>query len=272
LWQNLAGPGRDRFRRKEGDMVSVAFDIILAQETMMHFFSRFVMATTLLFLPVISPAAGGPPVAVKDVIATLEQGYATLSDLQADFSQRTTIASMNREERGTGEIFIKKSSGGAMFRFNYKKPRQQIISNGKTVWYWLPENHQVLISDTATLFEGGNGVALNYLTGLGHISADFTASFAAEPRDKKGDYVLDLVPKKATPVMAKLRLTVSTGAVDDFVTGKRPGKPFPVVSSVVFDQLGNRTRIDFSNIRTNRGLGSDRFTFKVPAGVEVIKQ
>ena len=253
-------------------MDSVAFDIILAQGTMMHVIFRFVMTTALLFLPIISPAAGGPPVAVKDVVATLEKGYATIADLQADFAQRTTIASMNREERGAGELSIKKSSGGAMFRFNYKKPRQQIISNGKTVWYWLPENHQVMVSDAATLFEGGNGVALNYLTGLGHISADFTANFATESRDKKGDYVLDLVPKNATPVMAKLRLTVSAGAVADFIAGKKPVNPFPVVSSVVFDQLGNKTRIDFSNIRINRGLESARFTFKVPAGVEVIKQ
>jgi outer membrane lipoprotein carrier protein len=225
----------------------------------------------LLFSLAVQASAAPPTVTATDVVATLEQGYAALSDLQADFSQRTTVASMNRDERGAGELFIKKSAGSAMFRFNYTKPRQQIISNGKTVWYYLPGNKQVIISDAATLFEGGNGVALNYLTGLGHITADFTASFAGEARDKKGDYVLDLVPKKTSPVMSRLRLTISAKAVAEFLETKTVRHPFPVVSSVVYDQLGNTTRIDFGKIKVNRGLGSDRFTFKVPAGVDVIK-
>ena len=123
---------------------------------------------------VAGAAAGATP---KQVVAALEKGYDTISDLQADFIQRTSIASLNREERGMGELSIKKAPGGAMFRFNYTKPRQQIISNGKSVWYYLPDNKQVLVSDVAALFEGGNGIALNYLTGMGHLSADFTAEF-----------------------------------------------------------------------------------------------
>ena len=71
--------------------------------------------------------------------------------------------------------------------------------------------------------------------------------------------------------MAKLRLTVSARAVEEFLAARTPRDPFPVISSVVYDQLGNTTRIDFSKIKVNRGLGSERFTFKVPAGVEVIK-
>jgi outer membrane lipoprotein carrier protein len=232
---------------------------------------RLMTYIALLLFSLAVQASAGPAVTVTDVVATLEQGYATLSDLQADFSQRATLTSMNRDERGAGELFIKKSAGSAMFRFNYTKPRQQIISNGKTVWYYLPGNKQVIISDAATLFEGGNGVALNYLTGLGHISADFTASFAAEARDKKGDYVLDLVPKKMSPVMSRLRLTISAMAVEEFRETKTVRHPFPVVSSVVYDQLGNTTRIDFGKVKVNRGLGSDRFTFKIPAGVDVIK-
>ena len=234
---------------------------------------RLLIPCIALLLPLLAAEAwGGPPATAKNVVAALEQGYAALTDLQADFSQRTAIASMNREERGAGELFIKKTTGGtAMFRFNYTKPRQQIISNGKSVWYYLPENKQVMISNVAALFEGGNGIALNYLTGLGHISADFTASFAGEARDKRGDYLLDLVPKKKSPVMAKLRLTVSARAVEEFLAAGTPRDPFPVISSVVYDQLGNTTRIDFSKIKVNRGLGNDRFSFKVPAGVEVIK-
>lgn len=208
----------------------------------------------------------------KQVVAALEKGYGALSDLQADFSQRTTVASLNREERGAGELFIKKGAGSAaMFRFDYSRPRQQIISNGKTVWYYLPDNKQVMVSDVASLFEGGGAVALNYLTGMGRLSADFTAEFADGGRDKKGNYLIDLVPRKQSPVMARLRLTVAARAVEEFLADGTVRDPFPIISSVVYDQFGNQTRIEFSKARVNRGIGSDRFTFKVPAGVEVIK-
>jgi outer membrane lipoprotein carrier protein len=235
-------------------------------------FRRFIVLMVFALLPLAAQAApAGPSATARDLVAALEQGYATISDLQAEFVQFTTIASLNREERGAGELFIRKAAGNAMFRFDYSKPRQQIISNGKTVWYYLPENKQVMVSDLETLFSGGNGVALNYLTGLGQLSADFTARLADKGRDGKGNYVLDLVPKKATPAMARLRLTVSARAVADYLETKTARDPFPILSSVVYDQLGNTTRIDFSKVRVNRGIGSDRFNFKPPAGVEIIK-
>ena len=84
-----------------------------------------------------------------------------MHDLQADFNQRTYVAALKREEKGSGELFLKKRDGGAMFRFNYLKPKQQIISNGKSVWFYLPENKQVILTDTARLFAGGNAIGLD---------------------------------------------------------------------------------------------------------------
>jgi len=210
---------------------------------------------------------------LNQVVHALEQGYATLNDLQADFSQKSTITTMKREEKGGGELFIKKGGGkDAMFRFNYTKPKQQIVSNGKKVWYYLPDQKQVMVMDLAQMFAGGNGVALNYLTGMGHVSKDFDIVFAAESKDKKGNYQLDLSPKQKNPAMAKLQLTIQAAAVEQFVAKEHPGTPFPIVSSVVTDQAGNTTRIEYSNVKTNRGVDSGKFTFKVPSGVEVIKK
>ena len=213
-----------------------------------------------------------PAAELPQVVGALEKGYATLNDLQADFSQRSSIAAMKREEKGGGELFIKKGSGkDSMFRFNYTKPKQQIISNGKKVWYYLPEQKQVMVMDVAQLFEGGNGVALNYLAGMGHVSRDFNIAFAAEPRDKKGNYVLDLTPKQKSAAMAKIQLSIQADAVEKFISKGEPSTPFPIASSTVFDQTGNSTRIEFSNVRTNRGQESGKFNFKIPSGVEIVK-
>ncbi len=193
--------------------------------------------------------------------------------MQADFSQKTTIAAVNREQKGSGEVLLKRpASATAMFRFNYAKPKQQIISNGKQVWFYTPENKQVMVNSVAAMFAGGNSIALSYLTGLGHVSRDFDIAFAAEPQDKNGNYQLELTPKKASPVLVKLQLTVSSGAVEQVRTSGEVKNIFPIISSIVHDAGGNRTRIDYSRARVNKGLADGKFNFKIPEGVEVIKQ
>jgi outer membrane lipoprotein carrier protein len=228
--------------------------------------------TALLAICILSLASTAYGAELKDVISALEQGYNSLTDVQADFSQRTVITSMKKEELGKGELLIKRSAGNStMFRFDYIKPRQQIISDGKTAWYYLPDNRQVMVSDIAALFSGGNGIALNYLTGMGHISKDFTISFTGDGRDKKGNYVLDLVPKKPSQTIARLRLTVAASVVQRFQEGGRHQPEFPVISSVVDDHFGNRTFMELSHVKVNQGIANSRFTFKIPKGVEVIK-
>ncbi len=210
---------------------------------------------------------------LKDVVSTLEQGYKALNDVQADFSQRTALASIKKEQRGSGTLVIKKPAGAAaMFRFNYTKPQQLIVSDGKSVWFYLPENRQVMVSEVANLFDKQNGITLNYLTGMDRLSRDFTASFAGNGRDGKGNYVLELIPKKKNRVLAKLHITVAEQAVEKFMQEGAARDPFPVVSSVVYDAFGNRTAIEFSRIRVNRGVSNSLFNFRVPSGVEVIRR
>jgi len=227
------------------------------------------------FFVLTSPAtsfSAGRPVPLKDVVSALEKGYSGLQDVQADFAQKTTIVSVNREQKGSGEVFLKRpASATAMFRFNYTKPKQQIVSNGKQVWFYLPENKQVMVSSVADMFKGGNSIALSYLTGLGQVSRDFTVTFAKEAQDKNGNHQLELTPKKVSPVLAKLQLTISAEAVNQFLAEGDVKDIFPVVSSVVHDAGGNQTRIDYSRVRVNKGVDSGKFNFKIPEGVEVVK-
>ena len=229
------------------------------------------LAVLIIAFP-LSLSAASTPASLKEVVSALEKGYAGLQDVQADFSQKTTIAAVNREQKGSGEVLLKRpASATAMFRFNYSKPKQQIISNGKQVWFYTPENKQVLVNSVAAMFAGGNSIAMSYLTGLGHVSRDFEVTFASAPQDKNGNYQLEMTPKKASPVLARLQLTVSSEAVEQMQASGEVKNIFPVVSSIVHDAGGNRTRIDYSRVRVNKGLADEKFNFKIPEGVEVIK-
>jgi outer membrane lipoprotein carrier protein len=226
--------------------------------------------TALLLLAANVAAAEQPD--LKEILAAVKQGYASMDDLQADFSQRTYVAALKREEKGSGELSLKKRGGSAMFRFNYVKPKQQIISNGKSVWYYLPENKQVIVTDAARLFAGGNSMAMTYLTGLGSLDDDFDIKLLTETPDKKGNYQLELVPKKNNNAVARLNLFVSAAAVAKARSPEQSEAFFPITASIITDQLGNRTTIEYSRIRMNSGLTNERFSFKPPSGVDVIKQ
>jgi outer membrane lipoprotein carrier protein len=228
----------------------------------------------LLFSCLVLVPEGATAAELKTVVSALEQGYRTLADVHATFAQQSVIAGIDRVQKGAGDFSIKKVTGAsAMFRFTYTKPqKQEIVCNGKTVWLYMPDNKQVMQMETEALFAGGSGIAISYLTGLGEVSRDFTVTFAKEHQDKRGDYLLELTPKKPSAVLAKLLLTISGTAVEQFQQTGRPTEPFPVVGSTVIDAGGNRTAMEFSSIQSNRGIPPSRFTFKIPPGVEVIKQ
>jgi outer membrane lipoprotein carrier protein len=227
----------------------------------------------ILITSLVSPASARAAAALKDVVAAVEKSYNSLTDMQASFSQKTFLPSVKKEQKGNGTLSLRKNPGGAaMFRFEYTKPRQLIVSNGKTVWFYLPENKQVMQTDVSKLFEGGNSVTLNYLTGIGRISRDFTITSLNNGRDAAENYLLELVPKKPSRNLAKLQLTVSAEAVERYLKEGTAPKTFPIISSVVFDPFGSKTAIEFSNVRVNRGLRGSLFTFRAPEGVEVIKQ
>ncbi|MDD2336664.1 MAG: outer membrane lipoprotein carrier protein LolA [Geobacteraceae bacterium] len=238
---------------------------------MKKFISLIIFSCTVT-LNLLSAPPARAEAKLKDVISTVEQSYNSLADLQASFSQKTFVASVKREQKGNGTLSIKKNSKGpAMFRFDYTKPQQLIVSDGSTVWYYLPENRQVMVSDLKSLLEGGQGVTLNYLTGIGRISRDFAIKPFNGGRDAKGNYLLELIPKTPSRNLAKLEMTVSSEDVGIFLKKGKIRNTFPILTSVIYDQLGTRTTIDFSKVRVNRGLPASLFQFKVPAGVEVLR-
>ncbi len=233
---------------------------------------RKALLAMILILPALISSTPARAASLKEVVGALEAGYTNLQDVQADFSQKTLIAGIGREQKGSGEVMLKRpESATAMFRFNYVKPQQQIVSNGKQVWFYTADSRQVVVTQVTEMFKGGNSIALSYLTGLGHVSRDFTAAFAKQQQDKNGNYQLELTPKQSTPVLARLQLTVSREAVDQFVANGTVRDVFPVVSSVVHDAGGNQTRIEYSRVRVNKGIANGKFTFKIPEGVEVVK-
>ncbi len=230
------------------------------------------------------------PLGLQDVIHTVEdafrpdrQGLLPVSDVVADFFQSTVLAN-GREMRADGQMFVRFADEGRplMFRFDYFRPAQQeIVCDGNTQWVYLPENRQVILSDVRFAFnqsgfDPGHDRGVNFLQGLGSISRDFLINFSSQQYDPQGNYILELDPRRSSVSVQKLFMVVSRESVLMHKQGIAPTLAtqeflFPIRSTTVIDHEGNRTTLEFSNIKTNSRLQPSLFNFVVPADVQVVK-
>lgn len=232
----------------------------------------------------LSPVAA-EDIDLQNVLQTLENPFKVdahlvkgtrIDDFQADFLQESHIASIDRTQKGAGAVsfrFIREGGvqDAAMFRWEYSEPSlQEIISDGRTMWFYQPENRQVIESEMSQLSRQQGENPVTFLSGLGNLSRDFAVDWADPARDGSGNPVLALRPLKESQYINQLEVTVSQQAVEEFISQRRIGSVFPILSTTVVDPGGNRTAIFFHKVRINQGLTKDKFNFQRPDGVEVV--
>jgi outer membrane lipoprotein carrier protein len=70
-----------------------------------------------------------------------------------------------------------------------------------------------------------------------------------------------------------IRITLTPKADDQALTRLQlfaDKKNYQITGSTVYDKLGNKTEIRFSNIKTNREIPEKTFQFQAPTNVEVL--
>jgi outer membrane lipoprotein carrier protein len=142
-------------------------------------------------------------------------------------------------------------------RWEYRTPSpQQIVSDGQSLWVYTPDLNQVNVGEAPRALAGPAG---SFLAGLGKVSEEFSVRFLnpAAPTDRAGNPVLDLTPKRPTPVLTRLILTVDA-------------KDFLVRKAVLYDQFDNTVTMLFTGVTPNPGLADRLFTFTPPKGVAVV--
>ena len=273
---------------------------------------------TLLLCVAITPPAGA--VGLSDVIKTLETPFQSrtdkaerIYDYQAEFFQESRIASLDRLQRARGRVVVAfdyKELGTVptvRFRWEYEQPTtQEMVSDGKTLWVYLPENNQVIQSDIEMVNKARQNDPMTFLTGLGNLSRDFLITWAQPNQDIDGNYVLELTPRKVSSLINRMVIVVDRQAVDVYLHkdmetdasappvpptppspgaspfpssprmsfpefGEKGGVWFPFLSTTVYDPNGNSTIIEFSNTRVNFGVARNTFNVIKPAGVQVVR-
>ncbi len=248
---------------------------------------KYFLLLLLLLLPGLCGAAN---ISLNDVADALQNPFKAdvvkargtnksgIFDFQGDFFQQSQIAAIERTQRGRGYVSFRFDYRGessvplAMFRWEYQEPtRQEVVSNSQTMWVYLPENRQVIISDIRQVTQQRSDNPMTFLTGLGNLSRDFSVRWALPDHDQDGNFVLELKPRRVSSLIRSLQIVVDRRAVIDFVENDQVGNHFPILATTVVDPADNSTTIEFSNVAFNRGLSAQFFEFIRPAGVEVVR-
>ena len=143
---------------------------------------------------------------------------------------------------------VESASGGAL--------RQQIVSDGKSIWIYTPELNQVNVGEAPKVLAGPAG---SFMAGLGRLREYFTVRFLNPTRKTSdaGNWVLDLRPRKPQPGLTRLVLEVDP-------------RESLVRSAELHDQFDNTVTMRFTKIVENGGLPDRLFTFVPPKGVATV--
>lgn len=242
------------------------------------------LLTGLLLLLSVPLVAGAAEVELNDVIGALETPFKAetksseqIKDFSANFFQESHIASIDRTQHGQGTVQFKfvaaaaQKSSLAKFRWEYQKPTvQEIISDGQTMWVYLPENRQVIESDIGKIDAQQGQNPVTFLSDLGNLTDDFLISWGSPQIVKSGGYLLRLEPRQPSQFIQKIEVVVNKEAVNSWLKKQKTGEMFPIISTLVTDPNGNLTAIEFRDVQVNQKLSDKLFSFERPDGVELV--
>ena len=214
--------------------------------------SRLARIVGLLGLALICLAAAGNAADIKAIAAAVDAHYNRLQTLEAQFTQVYRGAGAERSESGT--LWLKKP--GKM-RWEYRSPREKLfVSDGKAVWFYVPDDRQARKTDARKLDDMRSPLA--FLLGKTKLQKELTGlSLAPDVQPiAPGDVVLRGVPQGLEQV-GEIVLEIT----DDH----------RITRIVIEDVDGSATEYRFTDQKEDLAVADGRFQFRPPEGTETVE-
>ncbi len=191
---------------------------------------------------------------IDSVVDALQRKYSHVRDLKMDFIQNYRTP-RRRSRTETGVLYLRRPG---MMRWEYQTPGEKLfVSNGKSIYFYLPEERQV--QKTSVKESRDQRVPFLFLLGKGNLKKDF--SRIEEATDQKpffeGNRVLYAYPKKSVEEFARILMEFDPNRLE-------------LQRIAIFDIDGSESEFVFTNIKKNVGLSAQIFDFKIPPNVEVV--
>ncbi|MCW8410395.1 outer membrane lipoprotein chaperone LolA [Legionella sp. PATHC035] len=138
------------------------------------------------------------------------------------------------------------------FRWQTVQPMAQLmVADGQKIWVYDKDLEQVTVK---TQRKGLGGTAALFLSGYDNT---VTRDFNVTQSNVGNDLVFDLKSKSSKANFQRIKLVFR----QNNLTGLE-----------LYDQLGQVTTVQLSQIKTNPKLAASLFQFKTPKGVDVVQQ
>ena len=190
------------------------------------------------------------------VLNRIQEKYGKIDDFTSKFTQEATVKALNKVQRAQGDVWFKKP--GKM-RWNYSRPtKDEIVSDGITIWFYNEEEKQVIESPLSEALDAPTTTTL--ISGMGNLKNLFDARFSknSPANENNNTYFIDLTPKENSEEYSTV-----TVAVD---------KDSMLVNTIyLYDPFGNLTTVKLNDMRINNGIPDSLFVFKAPKGAEITK-
>lgn len=178
----------------------------------------------------------------------LERQY-TGRSFTASFVQTSVLSALDITETASGRAWF--SHPGQM-KWQYQAPeRHDIITDGKTLWIYRPDENQVMKGDAGPFFASGAGGA--FLSDISQIREHFSVS-VGDTTDQWVELLLDASPDN--PDIQSVRIQVTR-------------KECQIMKVVTKNKAGDITRFEFDDIQFQE-LPDTWFEFTIPPGTSVI--
>ena len=183
------------------------------------------------------------------ILDGIEKTYTNRS-FSVVYEQTSWLKAIDITEKASGRAYF--SHPGKM-RWEYLKPQQhQIITNGKELWVYRPEESQVIKGDARNFFRSGGGGS--FLADITRVREDYIITLEQSSQD--GDELL-LVPKKSNPDISSIQLRVEKNT-------------FEINRVITTNSYGDYTELLFQEI-CFKTLDPALFDFQPPPGTDLMK-
>lgn len=170
-----------------------------------------------------------------------------MQTLEASFKQTLLDDQGVELESSTGVVFLHRPD---KFRWDYKHPYQQmIVSNGESLWFYDEDLEQVTIREVSPSI-GNTPAAI--LSSYQDIEEQF---IIIDMGNIEGFNWIELTPRDIDSQYDSIRLGFDKNKLG---------------MMVMFDNLEQVTRVDFTEQVINKALDDDTFNFELPRGIDVI--
>lgn len=190
---------------------------------------------------------------VKQIAAAVDAHYNHLRSLEAEFTELYRGSGMERTESGT--LWLKKP--GKM-RWEYRSPKEKLfVSDGKTAWFYVPEDGQARKSSAKKLDDLRSPLA--FLLGKTKLEKELRGlSLAPDIAPmQSNDTVLRGIPRGLEDQIGEIVLEVTPEN--------------RIVRLIMQDVDGASTEYRFSDQKEDVVLGDSKFGFKPPGGTEIVE-